>query len=101
MKRLLISIAIFAGFTLPSFIQAGNAGQDMSSSIVVSAPTIKPVPQGIELTVSDGETHQFYIYSITGQMIKSVEVRESAVIDLPCGYYIVKCREWSKKIVVK
>lgn len=101
MKRLLISIAIFAGFTLPSFIQADNAGQEMSLSIVVSAPTIKSISQGIELTVSDGEAHQFYIYSITGQMIKSVEVRESAVIDLPCGCYIVKCREWSKKIVVK
>ncbi len=101
MKRLIVSIAILACSVslLPSLIQADNSGQEMS--VIVSAPTIKTVSQGIELTVPDGESHQFYIYSITGQMIKSVEVRETAIVDLPCGYYIVKCREWSKKIVVK
>ncbi|MCM1094578.1 MAG: hypothetical protein NC248_11740 [Bacteroides sp.] len=101
MKRTLISIAVMlaTGIMLPGIIQADNTMQDMT--VITSAPTVKAISQGIELTVSDGDAHQFYIYSITGQMIKSVEVRESAVVDLPCGYYIVKCREWSKKIVVK
>ncbi len=101
MKRTLISIAVLlaAGVMLPGLIQADNTIQDMT--VVVSSPVVKAIPQGIELTVSDGDAHQFYIYSITGQMIKSVEVRESAIVDLPCGYYIIKCREWSKKIVVK
>lgn len=101
MKRIIISIAVLlaAGVMLPGIAQADNTMQDMS--VIVSTPTVKAVSQGIELTVPDGDSHQFYIYSITGQMIRSVEVRESAVVDLPCGYYIVKCREWSKKIVVK
>lgn len=101
MKRAIISIGLLfaTGFMVSSYIQADNTEQDMT--IVTSTPTIKPLSQGIELTVPDGETHMFYIYSITGQMIKSVEVKESAVVDLPCGYYIVKCREWAKKIVVK
>lgn len=101
MKRILMSITMLCAcaFVLPTDTLADNAEHDMS--VAITTPSIKMIPQGIELTVNDGEAHQFYIYSITGQMIKSVEVRETAVVDLPCGYYIVKCREWSKKIVVK
>ncbi len=46
----------------------------------------------------------FNIYSITGQLIKSVRVTAGTkvTIDVPKGFYIVKCSgRWSRKVVVK
>ena len=45
----------------------------------------------------------FSVYSITGQIVKSLSVSSgaSATINLPKGFYIVKCEYWSRKVVVK
>ena len=46
----------------------------------------------------------FNIYSITGQLIKTVRVNAGTkvTIDIPKGFYIVKCSgKWSRKVVVK
>ena len=46
----------------------------------------------------------FNIYSITGQLIKTVRVNAGTkvIIDVPKGFYIVKCSgRWSRKVVVK
>ncbi|PWL58716.1 MAG: hypothetical protein DBY35_12240 [Bacteroidales bacterium] len=103
MKKKIMTLAIAAclAFAMPAVTFAQSADDDLTSSMTVSAPSMKAVPQGIELTVTDGETHHFYIYSITGQMVKSMDVVESVTVDLPQGYYIVKCKDWSKKIVVR
>jgi hypothetical protein len=71
------------------------------NGLAVNVPTIKSIPHGVEITVSDGESRTFYIYSITGQMIKSIEVSENVTVELPQGFYIIKCRDWSEKIIVK
>lgn len=96
-----LAIAASLAFAMPAMIYAQSADDDLTSFVTASAPTMKAVAQGIELTVTDGETHHFYIYSITGQMVKSMDVNESVTVDLPQGYYIVKCKDWSKKIVVR
>ncbi len=46
----------------------------------------------------------FNIYSITGQLIKTVRVSAGTkvTVDVPKGFYIVKCAgRWSRKVVVK
>lgn len=103
MKKTIMTLAIatFLAFTMPGAMAAQNADDEITSSMTASTPAMKAVSQGIELTVSDGEVHHFYIYSITGQMVKSVDVTGSVTVDLPQGYYIVKCKDWSKKIVVR
>lgn len=103
MKKKIMTLAIAAclAFWMPAMLSAQSADDDLVTSVTTSAPMMKAVSQGIELTVTDGETHHFYIYSITGQMVKSVDVAESVTVDLPQGYYIVKCKDWSKKIVVR
>ncbi|ROT07843.1 T9SS C-terminal target domain-containing protein [Muribaculaceae bacterium Isolate-104 (HZI)] len=58
---------------------------------------------GITLSVRSEKKIRFYIYSITGQLIKTVDVvaGESEYVDLNRGCYIVKCSDWSKKVLVK
>lgn len=46
----------------------------------------------------------FMVYSITGQLLKTVRVSADghASIDMPKGFYVVRCNaQWSRKVVVK
>ncbi len=90
---------VMAGTAFPAVAQHDSEGASIETIAVV--PSMKSVSGGIEISANDEQPHHFYIYSITGQMIKSVDIQDSQVIDLPQGCYIVKCNEWSKKIVVR
>lgn len=56
----------------------------------------------VELTAPDGEAVKFEIFSITGQLVKSITVKSSTVkVDLPKGFYIIKCETWTKRVMIK
>lgn len=57
----------------------------------------------VRLSVSSGRQERFLIYSITGQLIKTVDVAPGGEerVDLRCGCYIIKCSFWSKKVMVR
>lgn len=98
---------IILAFTLA----AGAAGVDASASVTdngvqqeLASPAVSvKVGQGqVELTVNGDEPVKFHIYSITGQLVKSVfPANGSIIVELPRGLYIVKCDKWSKQIVIK
>ena len=96
MKKILSKIALICFFVAASPVTSSiYAFEDESIATVNVVPTLKSVSGGIEITVSDGIKHDFYIYSI------SVSLDDTSTIDLPQGCYIVKCESWSKKIVVR
>lgn len=49
------------------------------------------------------EANNYYVYSITGQLIKTVRIAPDSnlTIELPQGYYIIRCQQWVRKILVK
>lgn len=57
----------------------------------------------IELTSNAEGRVTLYVYSITGKMVKSVQLEEGVTmrIELSKGLYILKCGKWSKKVMVK
>lgn len=60
----------------------------------------QPADGGLLLTASLPTA--FEVYSITGQLVKRVEVEAgSEKVELPNGCYIVRCPRWSKKVIVK
>ncbi len=88
----------------------------MSCAVPVSHAM--PVSQSIEMqpasTAQGGVGHirftaaatetTFRVYSITGQLVRVVKVpaEQTVTIDVPKGFYIVKCEDrWSRKVVVK
>ncbi len=102
MRKTLLMLACVATMTVSSTaMYSYNAFEEESAIVVNSGPALKSVSGGIEITISDDSKHEFYIYSITGQMVKAVTLSETSVIDLPQGCYIIKCESWSKKIVVR
>lgn len=67
------------------------------------SPVMRPAEGGVELIASPSESTVFMVYSITGQLVKKVEVEASAqtTVSLPGGCYVVRCAVWAKKIVVR
>ncbi len=80
-----------------------QTAQEEVAEIVIESPMIKSSADGVTFSVNENRTYQFGIYSITGQLIKSVKVlpHTSTTIILPKGYYIVKCDKWAKQVVVR
>lgn len=66
-----------------------------------------PAAQGAEgriIFTAGNSDVTFNVYSITGQLVKTVRVGadQRTSVDLPKGFYIVKCgNQWSRKVVVR
>lgn len=107
MKHLITAsfIALSAALT-PSVSLAMPSGspdvEAIGDAVQTPAPQVRAVDGGIELTAPDDAAKVFMIYSITGQLVKKVSVGASAsrAVNLPGGCYVVKCKDWTKKVVV-
>lgn len=102
MKRLLytLTIALVLGVVAPSAIALAEPRIEQvasdESAVVGGKGTIA-------MTAGESDA-TFNVYSITGQLIKSVKVSAGTKVtmDFPKGFYIVKCvGKWSRKVVVK
>lgn len=101
MKKLILIIALLAsGGLLQSepAIAATVARQEIS----VAEPTLMIRHGGLEISCPpDGKAYTFQIYSITGQLIKKIQLSEAnSFVELQKGCYIVKCEAWVKKAVI-
>jgi len=103
MKRLLyiltFCLAVGAAQAIPTndntFMQQRTEATTVSSAIGGAG----------YITLTAGTTDAtFNIYTITGQLFKVVRVsaEQRTTVDVPKGFYIVKCgNQWSRKVVVK
>lgn len=104
MKKFIISsVILFIGVI---FVGATNTtpiiSDEIISSPLIEQPSISTSSGCIILTAPTDKTIKFYIYSITGQIIKTVSVSSGElIVELPKGYYIVKCENWSKQAIVR
>lgn len=102
MRRLLyiltLCVALAAGTVSVNAIASPRVEQVSSDE-----PTVYGGKGSIAMVAGESDV-TFNIYSITGQLIKSVRVSAGTkvTIDFPKGFYIVKCSgRWSRKVVVK
>jgi hypothetical protein len=103
MKRMLhislvcVALAIAAGVTAP-YAWADQRIEAVSPSHTATGE------QGHIHFVAGSTEAVFNVYSITGQLMKVVRVPAGthATLELPRGFYIVKCNnQWSRKVVVR
>lgn len=103
-RRPLLALVVLAAVGTP----LTSAEPQSSSQMTISSPeTVGPamnvVGSTIELSLGDRNSSvRFEIYSITGQLVKSVTVTSAPVkIELPKGFYIVKCDSWTRRVMLK
>lgn len=94
--RIVMALVVACVSSAPAFV----ALADDATEIVARESRAVSVDGGIQLSAV--ERTGFEVYSITGQRVKSVTVENATVkVDLPKGCYIVRCAQWSKKVIVK
>lgn len=96
-------IACAALLAVPAVGALANPAEQHSAAMQVAAqPQIKVLKGQIEITVPGDEARQVAVYAITGQIVKNFAAAPGAtVVDLPSGYYIVKCDRISCRVVIK
>ncbi len=102
MKRLLYILTLCVALAFASVSVMTYAAPRIEQ--VSSDETVVVGGKGTIAMVAGDSDATFNIFSITGQLIKSVRVTAGtkATIDVPKGFYIVKCvGKWSRKVVVK
>lgn len=102
MKRLITAAILFIVAISPAGQWCAGARTVSEAKVMDSVPVVSVEKGYIELTVPDGEVVKFEVFSITGQLVKSVTVKSSTVkVDLPKGFYIIKCDNWTKRVMIK
>lgn len=93
-KILSLLLCLFSGIM---YLSAGQVERVAEKPFAVSA-------SGGSLTIvnNTGKDATFVVYAITGQVVKSIEVKnDSTTLALPRGFYIVKSDSGAVKVVVK
>ena len=102
MKRMLhISLTCMAlALTAGGWVTPAHADQRIDN-VAAATPTAIGEQGRIAFTAGTVDA-VFSVYSITGQQLKVVRVAAGAhaLVELPRGFYIVKCNQWSRKVVV-
>lgn len=100
MKKSILFVILLFSIAAPTAL-AVEFTVPQSERRVANEPSVSSAGNVIELRSNGSGTVRFEIFSITGQLIKSVNVKSVSRIELPKGFYIVKCDAWTKRVVVK
>lgn len=101
MKKLLIALTLLVGCGT-SMVVPAHASSALRQEVTASEPTVLARRGAIDIACpADGKAYTFQIFSITGHLIKKVQLSDGRMsIDLAKGCYVVRCEAWVKKIVV-
>lgn len=93
------ALLIMSGAMTAIAAPAENAQTRIETAAI---PVVKVMNGHVEIHLSGEESRQVLVYALTGQLVKSVTATPGVtVIDLPSGYYIVKCDRQSQRVIVR
>ncbi len=101
MKKVLYVLALtMALWMTPQSAMCDNTGmqQRVESTSSVTGGT------GCITLVAGSSDAVFQVYSITGQLLKTVRLSADGhtSVDIPKGFYVVRCNgQWSRKVIVR
>ncbi len=103
MKRLYFTtLLIIVAHAVPTGMYASMSSLPREEVQAAAAPSVTIDGVVIEMRNPYPEPVKFQIFSITGQLIKAVIVKTAPVrLELPKGFYIVKCDNWTKRVMLK
>ncbi len=105
MKRIIVIFLLSTAALLPCATVATLAAASPAAGIEnVGSGASAYGGNGRITLIAGNHDAQFSIYSVTGQLIKTVRVGadQRLSVDVPKGFYVVKCSgQWSRKVVVK
>ena len=106
-RRCAMVVAVLLSFAFASVASAQNArpNDQPRAAFEVVGPNVKVSGSVLEFDVAadrPNEIVRFEIFSITGQLVKAVNVGSTPVkVELPKGFYIIKCENWTRRVMLK
>lgn len=104
-RVLAISLVCLAcAASAPAAIASFEAAEAEEMAVSAGEPVVEAVNGSVVIRNNNSGDNTFTVYCVTGQQVKSVRLSgdASTSIQLPKGFYVVKCNEaWSRKIVVR
>ena len=97
-----IAITGCIAFTASAISMPATYANEPIFSTATIQPTVKVVSGGIEITIQEESGCHVAIYAITGQLVKQIDIPSGGTtIDLPSGYYIVKCGNTASRVDIR
>lgn len=101
-KRYIKAFVAVGAISFGSFALYAEPAEAPAQTVVASQPQVRVVGSQIEITVPGDDDRTVTIYALTGQIVKTLNATPGVtIVDLPKGYYIVKCDRISCRVVVK
>lgn len=73
-----------------------------ATTVVASQPQVRVLSGQIEITIPGDDSRQVQIYALTGQIVKDFVASPGVtLVDLPAGYYIIKCDRVTCRVVIR
>lgn len=104
MNKILRILTVAISMTaIPAVSYAEPAeAHEAAAAISVPQPVIRVVGGHVEITLPGSEARTVVCYSLTGQVVKTLVVNPgTTTIDLPSGYYIIRCDRYSQRVIVR
>lgn len=99
-RSLILALAL--GFSFGSAYAEPAESRDISHTVGSPAAQVRVLGGRIEISIQGDEDCPVTIYALTGQVVKTLNAQPGVtVVELPKGYYIVKCDRVSTRVVVK
>lgn len=103
--RIILAIIFSTGLCLSSFaanLPGEGDGGDPIGELQSKTASIKITESGLEISNTDDENIEVYVYALTGKLVKQVNVASGTyTIELSPGFYIVKCGSITKRVAIK
>lgn len=93
----------FSAVVTPIYAADARATDNHSPRVeLTQQPTVRVVNGHVEVSLPGDESRQLMVYALTGQVVKNVVIQPGVTtIELPAGYYIVKCDRLSQRVIVR
>jgi len=102
MKRILYIVVCLLALSAAAAVPAPDNFLPQRVETVATGPSAQGAEGRIVFTAGNSDA-TFNVYSITGQLVKVVRVSadQRISVEFTKGFYIVKCSQWSRKVVVR
>lgn len=100
LRIVMIATAMLA-VSATSFAEPAESNESVAN-VAVSTPVIRVVGGHVEITLPGNESRTVVFYSLTGQIVKTLTMNPGTTqIELPTGYYIIRCERYSQRVIVR
>ena len=98
-KLMIVALSLCCG---TATLNATTSDGALNQTVVATQPQVRVVGSRIEISVSGDDDLDVTIYALTGQVVKTLKaIPGVTTVELPKGYYIVKCDRISCRVVLK